>query len=143
MSLEIPTDPVVLASPLAELRFTDTSFEGSPDDIRDLIELDRMADDSGLLGAWTVEAFRGFVTPASFDADLPVTRWVLDSLFFEGDFACYSRLSIGRFMGQGAVRALCLTFGKGTLVSPVFVPLDDVDLLHIPVLSVKSIARQN
>ncbi len=142
MSLEIPKDPVALATPVAETKFLDSSFEGSREDDRDLVELDRMADSSGLWGGWFVEASCGFITPASFDANVQVNYCALDGLYFEGNLACYSRLSIGRFVGHGAVRALCLTFGSGLLVSPSFVPLDSRDLLHIPILAVDRIERQ-
>ena len=143
MSIEVPRDPVALASPIAETGFTDTSFAGSRDDVRDLVQLDEMADSAGLRGGWFVEASRGFITPASFDADEEVQFSVFDGLYFEGDFSCYSRLSIGQFVGRGAVRALCLTFGSGMLVTPTFASLDSSDLLHIPVLSVRTIVRQN
>ena len=91
MSIEVPRDPVALASPIAETGFTDTSFAGSRDDVRALVQLDEMADSAGLRGGWFVEASRGFITPASFDADEEVQFSVFDGLYFEGDFSCYSR----------------------------------------------------
>ena len=93
------------------------------------------------MGGWFVGAARGFVTPASFSATEPVTYTQIDGLNFEGNFATFSRVAIGRLVGAGAVRALCLTFSSGFLVSPVFSELDPKDLLHVPVLSIKEISR--
>jgi hypothetical protein len=60
---------------------------------------------------------------------------------FEGELACYARLSIGRIVGAGAVRALCLTFSAGTLVTPVFSELEQTDLFHVPVFAVQEISK--
>lgn len=90
---------------------------------------------------WFVQAGRGYITPIEFDSSEDVTYHVLDDLYFDGKFSCYSRVSIGRFFGQGAVRALCMTFGEGTLVMPKFTELDDQDMLHIPVLAVQDMTK--
>ena len=64
-----------------------------------------------------------------------------DGLYFEGNFACYSRVAIG-VLDEHAVRAICMAFDKGLLVLPEFASIEDDHLLHIPVLAVQEMTRQ-
>jgi len=141
MSINVPSDPVALALPVAEAKFTDPSFIGSPEDMKDLARLDRMAGLAGLVCGWVLDARRGFITPAEFGSDEEISVFDLNGLYFEGTFGCYSRLSVGQDVGEGAIRALCLTFAKGILIKPNFVELEEGDLLHVPVLAVDDIKR--
>lgn len=88
-----------------------------------------------------MQAGLGYVIPKSFEADEDIIPHKFDGLYVEGKLACYSRLSIGKFLGHGAVRAICMTFDQGTLVIPEFTELEEDDLLLIPVLSVQEISR--
>ncbi len=59
-------------------------------------------------------------------------------LSFEGTFACYSKLLIGKIVGGTSVRALCLTFHEAILL-PFFDHLPERHLLYVPVQAVEYI----
>lgn len=139
MSFLVPRDPFELAAPFAEHRFGGSDFSERPVDSADLVQLDGMAEKLGLFGTYFVDSGRAMITPVSFNAEDEV-NYVLfgGGLSFEGKFATYSYVQIGRIIGGGAVRALCATFSTATLM-PYFDQLPQTDLLHVPILAAESV----
>ncbi len=104
-----------------------------------LTELDYAAGELGFIGQnYFFSAFRGFVFPKQFDATKSVTYHAISDITAEGPFATYSRVGIGRLIGVGTVRAVCLAFDEATIL-PHFTKLDDDEMLFVPVLSIDSI----
>lgn len=136
------TNPVELAAKRAEERaLATTGFEMNRADEHTLAELDAAAEMLGFIGnQYLLNSYRAFAIPAHFEAEGPVTHHQFMGLMFEGDFACYSKIHIGRIIGVTSVRALCLTFHNVTLL-PYFDRMEDGDLLHVPVLAVDSIDK--
>lgn len=134
----MPRTPVELAELRAEQASVGHGFEQTPQDERLLAELDHAAEELGFTdSSYFVESGRALIVPASFDADRPVAYTSLFGLSFEGSFATYSKVHIGRLIGGESIRAVCLTFGEAILL-PFFDPLEEGDLLHVPVLAVDS-----
>lgn len=133
-----PTTPVELAELRAEQHVT-AGFEMTVEDERLLAELDHAAEQLDFHGRnYFVETGRALITPASFDADSPVAGFDFFGLTFEGSFATYSKVHVGRILGGNSVRAVCLTFRSATLL-PFCDQLEEGHLLHVPVLAVESI----
>lgn len=145
MSIEFtpPQDPVQLAAACAEQL---TSFDFEVDTAtRTLIDgLEFSAESLGFLGTqYFIHANTAFAVPADYDNSGPVTYLHFsEGLLFEGTFASYSHISVGRIIGAGAVRAICLMFDRA-LVFPYFDTMPDTDLLHVPVLAVDSISASS
>lgn len=141
--MNFPTPPNNPAE-LAEIRAqepTGSDFDMSTADQHLLAELDHGAQELGFTGqTYFVEAARALVIPAAFEADQPVKYHSFFGLTFEGTFATYGKVHIGRIIGGGAVRAVCLAFPRATLL-PYFDPLGDQDILYVPALAVASIER--
>lgn len=139
MSLvDLPANPVELASIRAE-QSTSQGFDMLVDEVRIIAELDHEADRLGFIDQrYFADSFRGFVIPGSFDADEIVSYTSIFGFQFEGDFRCFSKVHIGRLVGNQAVRAICMTF-TGALILPTFERLEETELLHVPVLAVSSI----
>lgn len=136
----MPTNPAELASLRAEASIA-SSFELTPEDELLLAELDHGAESLGFHNqTYFVEAFRGLVVPASFEAADRVTYVNFMGITLEGRFATFSKVHIGTIVGAGAVRAVCLTFTDVTLL-PYFDTLAEDDLLHVPVLSVAQMSK--
>lgn len=134
-----PSNPVELASIRAEESMSQ-EFGMSDHDQHLLAELDFGADQLGFHDQnYFVQAFSAFVLPASFEADEPLRYHNFTGLTLEGRFATFSKIHIGRIVGVGAVRAVCLTFKDVTLL-PYFDTLPESDLLHVPVLAVSEIS---
>jgi hypothetical protein len=137
----LPPTPKEIAIPHAE-QFSRPDYDHSQDDARILEELEQMAYHLGFLGQrYFVDGTRSFVIPADTD-DADVTYASYYGTMFEGELISYSRISIGRLVGHGAVRALCLTFDKALLL-PTFEETQPSELLHIPAFAIDSIARVN
>ena len=143
--MEIPHNPVEIAAEIALFRLDDPSFgkdfQPTREEEIDIIWLDETADKAKLFGNWCIDARLGFQIPKSFDADDETEYMRFDGLYFEGNFACYSRVAIG-VLDEHAVRAICMAFDKGLLVLPEFASIEDDHLLHIPVLAVQEMIRQ-
>ena len=141
MSAEILSDPVELAMTMAVHGFKNQEFDETQQDVKDLIVLDYMAEKAGLMGEWTISATRAFLTPAEFEADSDVVIQVFNRLNFKGEFGCYSRVAVGRLVGRRSVRALCMTFGEGIIISPSIEELDEGMLLHVPIFATDEVSR--
>lgn len=145
MSMEslIPRDPVELASLRAE-QLTSQDFEIAVTQERLLAELEHGAETLGFLDrGYFIEANTAFIAPVSFPSDHPVTYVRFgEGLSFEGTFATYSQLHIGRIIGIGAVRAIFMAFSQA-LLFPDFDTLPETDLLYVPVLAVNSISASS
>ncbi len=136
-SFDLPNTPAELAVMRAEQSFSN-DLDITLDDERLLAELDYAADELGFTNSsYFVESGRALIVAASFEASQPVTYTNFFGLTFEGRFATFSKVHIGRFIGGQSVRAVCLTFDDVTLL-PYFDKTDEGDLLHIPVLAVDS-----
>lgn len=135
-----PATPFELAELRAEQPFN-RGFEMTAEDERLLVELDHAAAELGFHGqSYFVEAGRAIIAPASFDADQDVPYFNFPGLTFEGQFATFSKVHVGRVIGGSSVRAVCLAFDTATLL-PFFDPIEDGHLLHVPVLAVQSIEQ--
>lgn len=137
--LNPPCNPKELASARAEqISATSDNFEATNNDEFMLTELDYAAEELGFIGQnYFFSAFRGFVFPKQFDATKPVTYHSIFDITAEGPFAAYSRVSVGRLIGVGTVRAVCLTFDEATIL-PSFTKLENDEMLFVPVLSIDS-----
>lgn len=135
-----PVDPYELAAaPAEQLSLGGAEFTTDQIDRSHLISLSQLAEGMGFFGKqYFVSAYRSISIPASFEADQPVPIVDFADLTFAGEFVEYSKVHIGRIIGAGAVRALCLTFNEVTLL-PYFDKTPDDHLLHVPVLAVNSI----
>ena len=138
---EIPSDPVSLAAVRAEQSVNTDGIEATVTDHLLLAELDHVAEQLGFPNnRYFVESHRSIVTPASFDADQPTTIVDFFGLTFEGEFVTYAKLHIGRIIGAGAVRAVCLVFTNARLL-PYLDKVPSDKLLYTPVLAVESIEQ--
>jgi hypothetical protein len=134
-----PSNPVELASIRAEASVSQ-AFGMSSSDERLLAELDFGADQLGFHNQnYFVQTFSAFAVPVAFEAGEPLRYHSFMGLALEGRFATFSKIHIGRIVGAGAVRAVCLTFTDVTLL-PYFDTLPESDLLHVPVLAVSEIS---
>jgi hypothetical protein len=112
-----------------------------PEDSRILSDLEGVAKELDFIDRqYFVETSRGLSIPASFEAkeDDTVTFLSFYKLTFEGILRGYSKVQVGRVIGAGSVRALCLTFEEVTLL-PFFDSLPEDHIFHVPVLAVDSI----
>jgi len=143
--------PEVLQPPrdlkeLAEIRAQQASTGGFYHDAADeqmLAELDFAADELKFFDqTYLFETNAGLVIPKSWDDNEGVDHRRLDGLYFEATPTCYSRVSIGRIIGHGTVRALCVAFDEASLLSHCD-RLDGQEMLHVPVLAINDIARSN
>jgi len=133
-----PNNPAELAEIRAQ-QSTSQSFDMTTADEHLLAELEHGADELGFIGRdYFVEATRALILPSSFEASEPVTHHSFFGLTFEGTFATYGKVHIGRIVGAGAVRAICLAFPRATLL-PHFATLEPGDILYVPALAVASI----
>ncbi len=136
----VPSNPAVFAETRAE-QATSTAFAIAAADERMLAELDYGAEALGFIDQnYFVQSARAMILPKSFEADQQVSCTDFFGLTFEGRFATYARVHIGRIIGAGAVRAVCLTFTRTTLL-PYFDKLPDDRLLLVPVLAITSIEQ--
>ena len=137
---DIPGDPAELAALRAE-QYTTTCFEVMDDASKLLADLEHGAEELGFLdGSFFVEAHRGLIIPADTENKNYTTYHNFSGITFEGTFGTYGIVHIGRIIGAGAVRALCLVFLSATLM-PYFDPIDPCDILYVPVLAVSSMQR--
>jgi hypothetical protein len=144
----MPRDPVELARLSAEQAKGGQQPE-SPSQLSavefELTSLEAAAQQMGFLGNnYFVQAGRAFAIPASFEADETVIINDYRGLTFEGVFATFSRIVIGRIIGDREgntavdVHALSLAFSTATLL-PNFESLADPHILHVPILAIASI----
>ena len=130
-------DPASLAERAAQRVFYQPDdFERHPDDEEILGQLDKAATDLDLIDrSFWVETTRGISLPVDFESDEEVRMIDFYKLSFEGLFACYSKVKVGRIIGGNSVRALCLTFYEATLL-PYMEHLPERHLLYVPVHAV-------
>lgn len=137
-------NPVEIALPVAEELIVNgrlDEFEHTEYEARRLAELERIAIDLRFVDQqYFVSSGRSFLIPASFEADEDIDSVHFDSLTFSGEFVTYSTVRIGRLIGRSAVRALCLTFDKVTLL-PYFDEVPADQLLHVPAFAVTDIDK--
>ncbi len=136
----MPKNPAELAALQAE-RVISQSFD--PEEGAEKV-LDDLVFAAGVLGffesEYLVEAHVAFAISRSIkpDDEGNASYFRFDGLTFGGNLHTYSRVHIGRLVGSGAVRALCLTFDQAFML-PGLDKLAEEDLLHVPVLAVASI----
>lgn len=137
-------NPAEIALPVAEEltmnghlnEFASNSYEE-----RKLAELERIAMDLNMIDqSYFVNSGRSFLIPVSFDADDDIETVQFENLSFEGEFVTYSTVRIGRLIGRGAIRSLCLTFDHVTLL-PYFDHIPSDQLLHVPAFAVFDIDK--
>lgn len=139
-NFELPRNPAQLAETRAAENFSD-SFETSDLDHRLLAELDIGAESLGFLNNdYFVESGRAMILPASFQADETVLYTSFFGLSFEGRFASYAKVHIGRIIGGSAVRAVCMAFSEATLL-PYFDNIHRDEMLYVPVMAVNSMEQ--
>ncbi len=139
-NFELPSNPAQLAETIATENFSD-SMEISDLDHRLLTELEVGAEALGFLNKdYFVESGRALILPASFQSDEPVLYTSFFGLSFEGRFATYAKVHIGRIIGGSAVRAVCLAFTDVTLL-PYFETVPDNELVFVPVLAINSMEQ--
>ncbi len=144
-TVDMPANPVELAELRAQQSFSSSNndFTMAPADQRLLAELDFAADELGFIGqSYFVQAARGLVIPKSFDASEDLTYTSITDVMLEGSFATFSKVHVGKIIGHGTVRAVCLAF-DGALLVPQFVRVDPDELLFVPVLAVDTILASN
>ena len=106
-----------------------------------LTRLDRDAEDLFFTDqSYYVRAARGLVLPKSFEAEAPVDYGNYFDIAFEAPFRCYSKIEVGRLIGQRSVRAYCLVFDEA-LIFPQLDELRDDQLLHVPILAVNEMEK--
>ncbi len=139
----IPTDPAILARPLAEELFISGVSEST--DFNDqqntaLVKAEQMAEAIGMLETrYIVNAGRCFLLPASFEADEPLYHTQFSELFFSGDLVTYSTVSMDNLLGRRAIKAFCLMFiNVHTLLDG---KMEDDQCLHVPVFAVESMDK--
>ncbi len=133
-----PSNPVELASIRAEQSTSDSLIVTRADEFL-LCELDEAAKMLGFLNTpYFISAGRGMIIPKSFEATEEIEYSSSFGLEFEGHFACYSKVHIGKLVGGTSVRAVCMTFDQAALF-PFLDPIAEDELLHVPVLAVNSI----
>jgi hypothetical protein len=138
--IQPPSDPAQLAEIKAE-QLSGSGFYIDEKDERILAELDHAANQLDFLdSSYFINANSALIIPKSWDRNQRVTYSRLGDILFEGKLTCYSRVSIGRLIGQGAVRALCLSFDKAMLIS-YFDEIAEEDMLHVPVLAINDITQ--
>ena len=146
MSLDIyrsiPQDPKEIAMPYVE-GLPRLEFEHTEEDTKVLTEIENISAALGFLGKrYYFEGSRGLAIPA--DTDEGVVKYTsYFGLACEAQLLTYSRISIGKFVGHGAVRALCLTFNNAITVLPDFHKVPGSDLLHVPVLAIDEISESS
>lgn len=137
----LPKDPVELAAQRAE-QLTGQDFGITEADEKLLAELDFEATGLGFLGTrYFFSAHVGFQIPVSFDLRDNVTYTKFgDGLSAEAVLATHAKVHIGRIIGGGAVRAVCLCFSEGIVLNR-FTEIPDDQLLYVPVLAVREISE--
>lgn len=135
-------DPAALAEPAALRVFHQPdALERLPEDEAILGHLDKAASDLDLIDrSYWVETSRAVSLPVDFESDEQVRMIDFGKLNFEGIFACYAKVVVGRIIGGASVKALCLTFHEATLL-PYFDRLPENHLLYVPVHAVDQIDR--
>lgn len=140
----IMPNPAEIAIPVAEdLAFNGhlEEFEHNDYEIRSIVELEQKAIDLQMIDQpYFVTSGRSFLLPVSFDGERDIETVQFPQLNFEGTFVTYSTVRIGRLMGKGAIRSLCLAFDKVTLL-PYFDTIPDDQLLHVPAYAVFDIDK--
>ena len=138
----MPADPYELAAPRA-MHVAGLDFAMTQEDERLVAELDKGASELGFHDQnYLVDTNNAFIVPAFFERDEPLTIAQLDKTLFEGAFATYAKVHIGRLVGGEAVRALCLSFGRAFIVSSM-IEMQPHEILHVPVLAVNHIEQSN
>jgi hypothetical protein len=138
--LQPPEDPRELAQNRAH-ELCGPDFDHNQTDNHVLAELDYAAQQCNFLeSTYFLSVYSAFIIPRQWDAQDSVTYVRLPELQLEGKLACYSKVSIGRLVGRGSVRALCLTFQEALLL-PFFDRVESSDLLHVPVLAISNIVQ--
>jgi hypothetical protein len=133
-----PSNPAELASQRAFEAAQSDSWDMMAGDERLLAELDYAADSLGFLGTeYWVTSHRGMAVPVSYKVSEPVRIGNFMDVEFVGRLATYSKVHVGKLIGAGSVRAVCLTFEDATLwTSRAMVPANH--LFHVPVLAIES-----
>lgn len=140
----IMPNPAELAIPVAEdlaMHGHLEEFENNDYEMRSIVELEKKAIDLNMINKpYFVTSGRSFLLPVSFEAAEDIEAVQFPQLNFEGTFVTYSTVRIGRMIGKGAIRSLCLTFDKVTLL-PYFDGIPDDQLLHVPAYAVFDIDK--
>lgn len=137
--LSLPMNPAELASPIALDLMMKGSYDGNEYDSYELEQierLERMARDLNMVEQeYVVQSAKSVLLPAEFRAEDSVSSIQFNELDFEAQFITYSSMRTGMSMGGRAIRGLCLTFEKVTLL-PDRDALPNDRHLHVPVYAV-------
>jgi hypothetical protein len=137
---EVPRDPVELAAPEAAA-MTNLDFATSQAEETLLASLEHAANNLGFLGKrYFLHAHTGFQIPSDIAGQERVTYTRFDGLTAEVELTTYAKVHIGRFIGGGAVRAICLCFTEGFVLNR-FSDIPDDQVLYVPVLAIDEIAE--
>ncbi len=143
MSGELCIDPASLAQKAAERVFAQPDIlERLPEDTQLIDDLYETAVQFDLVGhPYWVETSRGVSLPKRFESDEKVRKIDFFRLAFEGRFLRYSKVVMGKGIGNTSIQALCLTFDRALLL-PDLDPLPSGHVLHVPAPAVNSIRSQ-
>lgn len=139
----IITNPAELALPYAQQSFGTASIEATTTEKDTLVELTEASQLGQMHSTYFVDASNGYIIPKDAISGGWFNYTRFDSgLVFEGHFDAYSIVKIGQLEKvDTAIRALCLTFEESMLVTPQFLPVDQEDMLLIPVLAVNDMSK--
>lgn len=137
--LKFPMNPAELASPLALDLMMKGSYDGDEYDSYELEQierLERMAYDLNMVEReYIVKSANSVLLPAEFQIEDSIATVQFNELDFEAQFITFSSMRTGLALGNRAIRGLCLTFEKVTLL-PDRDPLPNDRHLHVPVYAV-------
>jgi len=137
-------NPADLALPYAERMVMDgilDSFEPSTVEHQQLSELEIQADAAQMLNSrYYVKSGRSFIAPFAHEREVKGNgiHQFNNGLDFTGTLFTYSTLRLKRGIGDGAIRALCLTF-HGVKLLPGLDDMPEGYLLHTPAFAVMEI----
>lgn len=140
----IITNPAELALPYAAISWGSLALEASTHEKDALVELVSASEVGQMHDTYFVDASNGYVIPrdATSGGWFGYTRFD-QGVIFEGHFDTFSIVKIGQIEeADTVVRALCLLFEQSMLVTPTFMPVEQEDLLLIPVLAVNEMSKR-
>jgi len=141
---EIITNPANLALPYANISWGTTTLEASKFEKDTVSELVGASEIGQMHSTYFVDASNGYIFPkdAANGGWFAYTRY-FRGLMFEGHFDSYGIVKIGQLDEvDTCVRALCLAFEQSILVTPQFVPVDQEDMLLVPVIAVNEMSKR-